>query len=137
MRDLKTIAQEVCDQWVRGDVAVPLMQELKRAVLDAPAVPTGYVQLPQNIEQAKAMLLVADAWLQAHEPTYGKLLFPAKTKNQWRHEKSGNTYELLGHGNLQTDKPLSDMAALAIYMGADGQLWAREAREFGERFTKV
>lgn len=56
---------------------------------------------------------------------------------KYRHKPSSREYMLLGFGNLQTDMPLSDMAAVAIYQGPDGQLWAREAREFGERFTKV
>lgn len=53
------------------------------------------------------------------------------------HRKSGGRYTLIGEGKLQSDKPLPDMAEIAIYRGEDGRLWARDATEFAGRFDSA
>lgn len=55
----------------------------------------------------------------------------------WTHVVKGGDYRMLGKANLQTDKPLSDMAEVVVYQGADGKLWARERHEFEARFSRT
>lgn len=59
-----------------------------------------------------------------------------ESKWLWRHKKSGGTYEVIGTANLQSDTPLSDMAKVEVYRGADGALWVRAAQEFKDRFER-
>jgi hypothetical protein len=46
------------------------------------------------------------------------------------HRRRGTSYTVVGHANLQTDRPLGDDEALVIYKDKDGRLWARPVREF-------
>jgi hypothetical protein len=55
----------------------------------------------------------------------------------WTHCAKGGDYRMLGDAKLQTDHPLSDMAEVVIYQGADGKLWAREKHEFEARFSRT
>lgn len=55
-----------------------------------------------------------------------------------RHVKRGTLYRLIGKGRAQTDTPLEDYAEVAIYRGAEGDLWARPVTEFEDgRFEAV
>lgn len=47
-----------------------------------------------------------------------------------RHVKRGTEYEHIGTARLQTDEPLTDMAYVEVYLGRDGDLWARRQSEF-------
>lgn len=64
-------------------------------------------------------------------------LFPA---TRWRrHRKTGNTYRVLGEGELQcSSKPhIQEGERLTVYMGGDGRIWLRPVAEFSERFDSV
>jgi len=64
-------------------------------------------------------------WNEAFSPTH-------------QHKKRGSTYELLGTARIQSDEPLSDMAAVEVYIGRGGDLWARRQSEFHDgRFTAL
>ena len=56
-------------------------------------------------------------WNEAFSPTH-------------QHKKRGSTYELLGTARIQSDEPLADMAAVEVYIGREGDLWARRQSEF-------
>lgn len=78
---------------------------------------------------------------------------PEGWKPTHRHVKSGGEYMLLGSGRMQSgmwfeqkdgdiDRPSSlepiDMHLVAIYRGADGNLWARPREEFDDgRFVLI
>lgn len=62
---------------------------------------------------------------------------PGRSLWLWTHIVKGGNYRMLGEAKLQTDKPLSDMAEVVIYQGADGRLWAREKHEFEARFSRT
>lgn len=49
---------------------------------------------------------------------------------RYRHKKRGTTYEVLGVAELQAEQPQVEKAALTIYRGDDGKLWARNTAEF-------
>lgn len=53
------------------------------------------------------------------------------------HTKSQNGYRLLGVGKMQTHEWGVDMQEVAIYQGADGQLWVRPIKDFKERFEEL
>lgn len=54
-----------------------------------------------------------------------------------QHIKRGSTYRVIGRGNVQTAKPLTDFDEVVIYQSEDdGRIWVRRAIEFNEgRFT--
>lgn len=55
-----------------------------------------------------------------------------------QHKKRGSAYEFLGTARIQSDEPLSDMAAVEVYIGRNGDLWARRQSEFHDgRFTVI
>ncbi len=59
---------------------------------------------------------------------------------KWKHKKRGTVYEEIGRAKLQAADPggLTDMDAMVVYRGADGQLWVRPADEFEDgRVEKV
>jgi len=47
-----------------------------------------------------------------------------------RHVKRGSEYMVIGHGKIQTDKPLSDYHEVIVYVGENGSLWVRPVSEF-------
>ena len=49
---------------------------------------------------------------------------------RWQHVKRGTEYEIVGIAELQAGQPQCEHAALAIYRGEDGKLWARNTGEF-------
>ncbi|KQM36051.1 MazG-like family protein [Sphingomonas sp. Leaf10] len=49
---------------------------------------------------------------------------------RWRHLKRGTEYEVLGVAELQASRPQHENAALVVYRGADGKIWARNSAEF-------
>lgn len=59
--------------------------------------------------------------------------------SRWRHRKRGTEYELLGEADLQTEKPLTDYAVVAVYRDVvSGRLWVRPIDEFNDgRFERV
>lgn len=63
-------------------------------------------------------------------------LTPAEPIDAWRpthkHKKRGTEYQYIGSALLQTDKPLSDYASLAVYVGKEGDIWARQMNEFSD-----
>lgn len=65
-------------------------------------------------------------------------LSTAHAGSRWRHVKRGTCYEVIGPATLQTATYLADEAALVVYRGEDGKLWAREPSEFLDgRFESV
>lgn len=48
----------------------------------------------------------------------------------WQHIKRGTAYDVLGIAELQAGQPQHEKAALVIYRGDDGKLWARNSAEF-------
>lgn len=57
---------------------------------------------------------------------------------QYRHIKRGTVYTMIGTAELQAAQPQCEHAALAIYRGEDGKLWARNTAEFHDgRFVAV
>ena len=58
---------------------------------------------------------------------------------RWRHKKRGTTYDLVGEAQVQAndDSPLTDYEVVAVYRGANGELWVRRLSEFMERFEAV
>lgn len=62
----------------------------------------------------------------------------AKPHRHYRHVKRGTTYAVIGYAELQAAQPAPEGAELAVYVGEDGKLWAREAAEFHDgRFEHV
>lgn len=47
-----------------------------------------------------------------------------------RHVKRGSEYEHIGTGRIQSDTPLKDMVYVEVYLGREGDLWARKQSEF-------
>lgn len=59
-------------------------------------------------------------------------------RKAYRHKKRGTTYEVIGEAELQASQPQAEYAALVIYRGEDGKLWARNSGEFHDgRFEEV
>lgn len=55
-----------------------------------------------------------------------------------QHKKRGTAYELIGAACIQSDEPLEDMAVVEVYVGSDGDLWARRQSEFHDgRFEAI
>ncbi|MCV9910202.1 hypothetical protein OIV19_21645 [Brucella sp. HL-2] len=55
-----------------------------------------------------------------------------------RHIKKGNDYEYIGGARIQSEVPLHDMDEVAVYLGRDGDLWARRQSEFNtSRFESL
>ena len=55
-----------------------------------------------------------------------------------RHRKRGTTYKIIAKATLQTTMPIADEAAVVIYQGEDGRLWARPVDEFFDgRFEAI
>ena len=82
-------------------------------------------------ERADA-LEAADAILTALESR------PAPTEERYRHKQRGTFYDVIGVARLQAGQPQMEKAALTIYRGDDGKLWARNTAEFHDgRFEKV
>ena len=55
----------------------------------------------------------------------------------YRHKKRGTLYEMIGTAELQAEQPQCEHAELAIYLGEDGKLWARNTAEFHDgRFER-
>lgn len=55
-----------------------------------------------------------------------------------RHLKSGGLYDHIGTGRIQSEQPLTDMDAVEIYIGVNGDLWARRQAEFHDgRFDEI
>lgn len=55
----------------------------------------------------------------------------------YRHIKRGSTYEIVGRGKIQTDKPLTDMMNVIIYIphgdnpfDGGSEMWVRPTEEF-------
>lgn len=85
--------------------------------------PGGMVAHPKDRAHAELMLSVALAWL-------------AKHSRDHRH-RNGGTYLKLATATVQTDTNLTDMDKVVVYVGEDGEWWARHPEEFNERFTKL
>lgn len=51
------------------------------------------------------------------------------------HNKSGGSYEVIGTGRIQTDKPLTDMSDVVIYFSPESGYWVRPVGEFKDRFS--
>lgn len=65
--------------------------------------------------------------------TVGKVV-----EGKWRHKKRGSTYIVIENALLQTDKPITDMTPLVIYIAADGTVWVRPRDEFLDgRFEEI
>lgn len=55
-----------------------------------------------------------------------------------RHLKSGGLYDHIGTGRIQSEMPLADMDEVEIYIGVEGDLWARRQAEFHDgRFAEL
>ena len=55
-----------------------------------------------------------------------------------RHVKRGSEYKVLGFASLQAAEPCYETAALVVYQGSDGKLWARPHDEFHDgRFAAL
>ncbi|WP_432475317.1 hypothetical protein ACRRRS_22010 (plasmid) [Brucella anthropi] len=55
-----------------------------------------------------------------------------------RHIKTGGEYEYVGGARIQSEVPLNDMDQVAVYLGRDGDLWARRQCEFNtSRFESL
>jgi hypothetical protein len=55
----------------------------------------------------------------------------------YRHKRRGGTYTVVGRATLQAGEPVGDNQELVVYLGEDGQLWARSSNEFLDgRFEK-
>ena len=53
-----------------------------------------------------------------------------------RHSKSGGKYRVIGRAEVQASNgPVPEGAVMVIYEGHDWRWWAREEREFAERFS--
>lgn len=128
-----------------GYVLVPI--EPTRAILDA-AMATAEKHLlgdwsntecvgdqeradKSNRDYWQAMLAAAP-----QPPVAGQPAEPSPAAPPFIHKKSGGRYQFVGLAHLQTDQPLGDMASVTVYRGEDGRLWAREGREFVERFEQ-
>lgn len=51
---------------------------------------------------------------------------------KYKHVKRGTVYEVIGTAELQAEQLQGDHAALTIYRGPDGKLWARNTAEFND-----
>lgn len=49
-----------------------------------------------------------------------------------RHVRRGSEYKVLGFASLQAAEPCYETAALVVYQGSDGKLWARPHDEFSD-----
>lgn len=59
-------------------------------------------------------------------------------KGSWRHKKRGSTYVVMDVALLQTDKPVTDMTPMVVYMAGDGTMWVRPKDEFLDgRFEEI
>lgn len=65
------------------------------------------------ISRATGQLVPAPVW----QPTH-------------RHVKRGTEYRLIGTARIQSEIPLVDDSEVEIYVGKDGDLWARRKIEF-------
>lgn len=55
-----------------------------------------------------------------------------------RHIKTARDYEYIGGARIQSEVPLNDMDEVAVYLGRDGDLWARRQSEFNtSRFESL
>lgn len=55
-----------------------------------------------------------------------------------RHIEKGRDYEYIGGARIQSEVPLNDMDEVAVYLGRDGDLWARRQSEFNtSRFESL
>ncbi len=55
----------------------------------------------------------------------------------YRHVKRGTCYTVIGVAELQAKQLQGDHAALTIYRGEDGKLWARNSAEFHDGRFKL
>lgn len=55
-----------------------------------------------------------------------------------RHKKRGSTYEVIGYASVQTTEPIHEGDVVMVYVGKDGDRWARPAHEFNDgRFESL
>lgn len=78
---------------------------------------------------------------QAAKPKHSPLPEHVRTE-AWqpthRHLKRGSLYQQIGIASLQTETPCEETAALVVYRGEDGKLWARPHDEFTDgRFEEL